>query len=49
MMYHVLETLQQRVGRMNLWTRLVPVLTTGFVLLFGVFGLLSLRILDDST
>lgn len=34
---------------MNLWTRLVLVLTMGFVLLFGVFSLVSLRILDDST
>lgn len=48
-MYPVLNALEQRIGRMNLWTRLVLVLTTGFVLLFGVFSLLSLRILDDST
>ncbi len=37
------------VARLNLWTRLVIVLTTGFVLLFGVLGLASLRVLDDST
>ncbi len=37
------------VSRLNLWTRLVLVLTAGFVTLFGVFSLVSLRALDDST
>lgn len=44
-----LDALKQRIGRQNLWTRLVLVLTIGFVVLFGVFSLLSLHILDDST
>ncbi len=37
------------VSRRNLWTRLVSVLTLGFALLFGVFSLVTLRVLDDST
>ena len=37
------------IARLNLWTRLVLVLTIGFVMLFGVFSLVSLRVLDDST
>lgn len=37
------------ISRLNLWTRLVAVLTIGFVTLFGVFSLVSLRVLDDST
>ncbi len=41
--------LKQFISRLNLWTRLVLVLTAGFVLLFGVFSLVSLRVLDDST
>jgi signal transduction histidine kinase len=37
------------ISRLNLWTRLVIGLTVGFALLFGVFSLVSLRVLDDST
>jgi signal transduction histidine kinase len=37
------------VARLNLWTRLVLMLTGGFVALFGVFSLVSLRVLSDST
>ncbi|MBI1801078.1 MAG: HAMP domain-containing protein, partial [Chloroflexi bacterium] len=37
------------VARLNLWPRLVLVLTAGFVMLFGVFSLVSLRVLDGST
>ncbi len=37
------------VTQLNLWTRLVLVLTVGFVMLFGVLSLVSLRVLDDST
>lgn len=37
------------VSHLNLWTRLVLVLTIGFITLFGVFSLVSLRVLDDST
>ena len=36
-------------ARLNLWTRLVLMLTGGFVALFGVFSLVSLRAIDDST
>jgi len=36
-------------ARLNLWTRLVLMLTVGFVTLFGVFCLVSLRALDEST
>lgn len=34
---------------MNLWPRLVLVVTLGFLLLFGIFSLLSLKAVDDST
>ena len=34
---------------MSLWTRLVLMLTLGFLTLFGVFALVSWTILDDST
>ena len=44
-----LRLLEARVSRLNLWTRLVLVLTAGFVTLFGVFSLVSLRVLDNST
>jgi signal transduction histidine kinase len=37
------------ISRLNLWTRLVLVLTIGFAMLFGVFSFISLRVLDDST
>ncbi|MBI3537850.1 MAG: HAMP domain-containing protein, partial [Chloroflexi bacterium] len=37
------------VARLNLWSRLVLVLTAGFAMLFGVFSAVSLRVLDDST
>lgn len=37
------------VSRLNLWTRLVLVLTVGFAMLFGIFSLVSLRVLEDST
>jgi signal transduction histidine kinase len=40
---------KQLLSRLNLWTRLVLVLTVGFALLFGFFSLVSLRVLDDST
>lgn len=46
---NLLRGFKQRVARLNLWTRLVLVLTIGFALLFGVFSLVSLRVLDDST
>lgn len=46
---NLLRRLKQEVARLNLWTRLVLVLTIGFALLFGVFSLVSLRVLDDST
>jgi signal transduction histidine kinase len=36
-------------ARLNLWPRLVLMLTIGFVTLFGVFSLVSLRALDEST
>jgi signal transduction histidine kinase len=45
----VIRRMRQWGARMNLWTRLVLVLTIGFALLFGVFSLVSLRVLDDST
>lgn len=35
--------------RLNLWPRLVLAVTLGFLLLFGVFSLLSLRAVNDST
>ncbi len=38
-----------RAWRTSLWTRIVLVLTLGFLMLLGVFALISLRILDDST
>ncbi len=41
--------LLQIISRLNLWTRLVIGLTVGFAMLFGVFSLVSLRVLDDST
>ena len=34
---------------MNLWPRLVLAVTLGFLLLFGIFSLLSLKAVDDST
>ncbi|MCZ7574282.1 MAG: histidine kinase [Ardenticatenaceae bacterium] len=33
----------------ELWSRLALVLTGGFLLLFGIFSLLSLQVIDDST
>lgn len=35
--------------RLNLWPRLAVTVTLGFVLLFGVFSLLALRAVSDST
>jgi signal transduction histidine kinase len=46
---HIPRLLHGLVSRLNLWTRLVLVLIAGFVTLFGVFSLVSLRVLDDST
>jgi hypothetical protein len=37
------------VSHLNLWTRLALVLMSGFGMLFGVFSLVSLRVLEDST
>jgi signal transduction histidine kinase len=45
----VINLAHSLVTRLNLWTRLVLVLTAGFITLFGVFSLVSLRVLDDST
>lgn len=41
--------LRRLTSRLNLWTRLALGLTAGFAILFGIFSLVSLRVLDDST
>jgi signal transduction histidine kinase/HAMP domain-containing protein len=41
--------LRQGWQRLNLWPRLVITLAVGFLLLFGVFSLLALRAVNDST
>lgn len=46
---HVIRVLDRFTSRLNLFARLVLVLMLGFALLFGVFSLVSLHILDDST
>lgn len=41
--------LKRLTSRLNLWTRLALGLTAGFAILFGIFSLVSLQVLDDST
>ncbi|MEE9247630.1 MAG: cache domain-containing protein [Dehalococcoidia bacterium] len=38
-----------RFQRLNLWPRLVIAVTVGFLVLFGIFSLLSMRAVNDST